>query len=96
MPGGSPGQVALGIVLGYRRGSNTQYVNQVYIKVLNHPNVHSLVGCRVRVVDGYGNAYLGRVVRVHGSGRSGVVIAAFNRNVPGQAIGREVLFYRTA
>jgi large subunit ribosomal protein L35Ae len=88
--------VAVGIVLGYRRGSNTQYVNQVYIKVLGNCNVHSLVGCRVRVVDGYGNTYLGRVIRVHGRGRNGVVIATFSRNVPGQVIGGEVLFYSSS
>jgi large subunit ribosomal protein L35Ae len=92
----SPSPVAVGIVLGYRRGSNTQYVNQVYIKVLGNCNVHSLVGCRVRVVDGYGNTYLGRVIRVHGRGRNGVVIATFSRNVPGQVIGGEALFYSSS
>ena len=94
--GGGSSPVALGIVLGYRRGSNTQYVNQVYIKVLDHPNVHSLVGCRVRVVDGYGNTYLGKVIKVHGRGRNGVVIATFNRSVPGQVIGGEATFYHTS
>ncbi len=82
--------------MGYRRGSNTQYVNQVYIKVLDYPNVYSLVGCRVRVVDGYGNTYLGKVIKVHGRSRNSVVIATFNRNVPGQVIGGEATFYRTS
>lgn len=76
-----------GIVLGYRRGSGRQYVNQVYIKVVADASPHSLVGRRVRVVDGNGNVYLGRVVRVHGTGRNGVVIAVFSRNIPGQLIG---------
>ena len=86
------GSGTLGIVLGYRRGSNTQYVSQVYIKVLSPPEkVHSLVGRRVRVVDGHGNTYLGRIVKVHGAGRNGIVIAVFNRNLPGQLIGADAV-----
>lgn len=81
----------LGIVLGYRRGSNRQYVDQVSIKVVaGSADVHSLVGRKVRVADSHGNVYLGRIVRVHGSGKNGVVIAVFNRNIPGQLIGSEV------
>lgn len=79
-----------GIVLGYRRGSNKQYINQVYIKIVaQFVNVHSLIGRKVRVTDSYGNIYFGRIVRVHGSGRNSVVIAVFNRNIPGQLIGVE-------
>lgn len=81
----------VGIVLGYRRGSGRQYVNQVYVKVMGDANPHSLVGRRVRVTDDHGNAYSGKVVRVHGSGKSGVVIAVFNRNIPGQLIGSEAI-----
>ena len=86
----------LGIVLGYRRGSNTQYVNQVLIKVISskYANVSNLIGCRVLVKDSYGNEYRGRVIRVHGRGRNNVVIAVFNRNLPGQTIGAEALIYR--
>ncbi len=79
-----------GVVLGYRRGSGKQYVGQVYVKVLANVSPHSLVGRKVRAVDAHGNAYLGRVLRVHGTGRNGVVIAVFSRNVPGQLIGSEV------
>lgn len=82
---------ALGIVLGYRRGSNTQYVNQVYIKILSlRKNIHSLIGHKVRVVDGHGNTYTGKIIRVHGTDKNGVVIAVFNKNLPGQLIGTEV------
>lgn len=89
----APAQVgALGIVLGYRRGSNRQYVNQVYIKIVTPvDNVHSLVGRKVKVADAHGNAYLGKVVGVHGTGRNAVVIATFNRNLPGQLIGSEAI-----
>ncbi|MEM3131961.1 MAG: 50S ribosomal protein L35ae, partial [Sulfolobales archaeon] len=63
----------------------------VYIKVLTQiENVHSLIGRKVKVSDSYGNIYLGRVVKVHGSGKNGVVIAVFSRNLPGQLIGFEV------
>ncbi|MCX8208155.1 MAG: 50S ribosomal protein L35ae [Sulfolobales archaeon] len=86
---------ALGIVLGYRRGSSRQYVDQVYIKVLlaSTTPTHSLIGRKVRLADGYGNVYLGKIVRVHGSGKNGVVIAVFNRNIPGQLIGAEAIIF---
>lgn len=77
-----------GIILGYRMGSNRQYVNQVYMKALTlSESVHSLIGRKVRAVDSYGNEYIGKVVRVHGSGKSGIVIVVFNKNIPGQLIG---------
>jgi len=83
----------VGVVLGYRRGSNTQYVNQVLIKVFspNIKNVSSLIGSKVIVRDKYGNEYRGKIVRAHARGRNNVVIAVFNRNLPGQAIGAEAL-----
>ena len=82
---------AVGIVLGYRRGSNTQYVNHVLIKVLSSDvkNVSNLIGSKVKVIDRYGNEYNGKIVRVHARGRNNVVIAVFNRNLPGQAAGAE-------
>ncbi len=85
----------LGVVLGYRRGANMQYTNQVLIKVIssNVKNVSNLIGSKVLVKDPYGNEYRGKIVRVHARGRNNVVIATFNRNLPGQAIGSEVLIY---
>ncbi|MCX8184528.1 MAG: 50S ribosomal protein L35ae [Sulfolobales archaeon] len=81
----------LGIVLGYRRGSSRQYVDQVYIKILStSSSIHSFIGRKVKVVDSYGNTYLGKIVRAHGTGKNGVVIAVFNRNIPGQLAGAEV------
>ncbi len=43
--------------------------------------------------DSHGNEYRGKVVRVHAKGRNNVVIAVFNRNLPGQTIGAEAIFY---
>ncbi|HDN75794.1 MAG TPA: 50S ribosomal protein L35ae [Acidilobales archaeon] len=85
----------VGVILGYRRGSNTQYVNQVLIKVFSSKlkNVSNLIGCKVLVKDGHGNEYRGKVVRIHARGRNNVVIAVFNRNLPGQTIGAEAIFY---
>jgi len=86
----------IGVVMGYRRGSNTQYPRQVLIKVVNSltKKVDNLVGAKLLVKDTYGNEYHGRVVKVHARGRNNVVIGVFNRNLPGQAIGAEVLIYK--
>jgi len=83
----------VGVILGYRRGSNTQYVNQVLIKVFspNIKNVSNLIGSKVIVRDKYGNEYRGKIIRAHARGRNNVVIAVFNTNLPGQAIGAEAL-----
>lgn len=84
-----------GVVVGYRRGTNTQYTNQVLIRVVDTvmKRVDNLIGARVLVKDQWGNPYVGKVVRVHARGRNGVVIARFNRNVPGQVIGEPVQIY---
>ncbi len=84
----------VGIILGYRRGSGRQYVDQVYVKVVTSAeDIHSLVGRKVEVSDTYGNRYLGKVIKVHGSGKNGVVIVTFNTNIPGQLIGSEVTIF---
>ncbi len=83
----------VGIVLGYQRGTKTQYVNNVLIKVISSEvgNVANLIGSKVLVKDKYGNEYVGKIIRVHARGKNNVVIARFNRNLPGQAIGSEAL-----
>lgn len=76
-----------GVILGYRRGSNIQYNNQVYVKVFVDPEiVHTLVGSKVVAKDVYGNVYKGKVVKVHGRNNS-IIIVWFNPNIPGQLIG---------
>jgi len=86
----------IGVVVGYRRGSNTQYPRQVLIKVVNSitKKVDNLVGAKLLVKDIYGNEYHGKIIRVHARGRNNIVIGVFNRNLPGQAIGAEVLIYK--
>ena len=87
-------KVYTGIVIGYRRGTNTQYENQVMIRVdgvNTRSEASKLIGWRVLFVDTKGNVYRGKVVHVHGN--NGVVIAVFKPNLPGQAIGRDVYIY---
>ncbi len=88
-------ELGIGIVLGYRRGSNTQYVNHVLIKVIEtiKKRVDNLIGAKVLVKDRYGNEYHGKIIGVHARGKNNVVIARFSRNLPGQAIGSEALIY---
>lgn len=78
-----------GVVLGYRRGTNTQYPNEVLVKfhrVESRSDASRLIGCKVIYKDVYGNVFRGKIVGVHG--RKGVVRAVFKPNLPGQAIGR--------
>ena len=87
-------RVHTGIVVGYRRGSNTQYENQVLIRVdgvTKRDEAARLIGWRVVYRDNKGNTYNGRIVGVHGS--KGIVIARFNRNLPGQSIGDNVYMH---
>lgn len=81
--------------MGYRRGTATQYPNQVLIKVIDaaKKKVDNLIGARLLVKDIHGNTYHGKVLRVHARGRNNVVIGTFKRNIPGQLIGAEVLIY---
>lgn len=78
-----------GVVLGYRRGTNTQYPSEVLVKfygVESRSDASRLIGRKVIYKDVYGNVFHGKVIGVHG--RKGVVRAAFKPNLPGQAIGR--------
>ena len=88
-------ETGVGVVLGYRRGTNTQYTGQVLIKVIDtlKKRVDNLVGAKVLVRDKHGNEYHGKIIRPHARGRNNVVIAVFTRNLPGQAIGAEAVIY---
>ncbi|MCD6324391.1 MAG: 50S ribosomal protein L35ae [Desulfurococcales archaeon] len=96
MSGNDVIELGLGIVMGYRRGTNTQYTNQVLIKVLDTivKRVDNLVGAKVSVKDRHGNTYTGKVIKPHARGRNNVVIATFKRNLPGQTVGLEARIYR--
>ncbi len=87
-------EVKTGLVIGYRRGTNTQYENQVLIRidgVSSDSEAARYIGWRVLYVDTKGNTYKGKIIRTHGT--KGVVIAVFKPNLPGQAIGRDVYIY---
>ena len=87
-------KVYTGLVIGYRRGSNTQYERQVLLRidgVSSRRTASSLIGWRVLYRDSKGNVYRGTIVGVHGG--KGVVVARFKPNLPGQAIGGNVYVY---
>jgi len=78
------------VIIGYRRGSNTQYPGQVLLKIegVSGREAHRFISRRVVYRDAKGNVYRGRIIRKHGA-RNPVVIAVFEPNLPGQAIGGE-------
>ncbi len=79
-----------GLIIGYRRGTNTQYPSEVLAKIYgveDKRQASRFIGWKAVYVDRYGNRYNGRVVGVHG--RKGVVRIVFKPNLPGQAIGEE-------
>jgi len=81
-----------GRIVGYARGTNTQYVNYVLIHVdgVDSKLVDKLIGHRVKVVDNHGNTYIGKILRRH-SRRRPIVVARFKPNIPGQLIGASVV-----
>jgi large subunit ribosomal protein L35Ae len=87
-------RVLTGLVVGYRLGSNTQYENQVLIRidgVTRDKEAARYIGWRVIYRDSKGNTYRGRIIRTHGG--KGVLIAVFKPNLPGQARGGTVYIY---
>ncbi len=87
-------KVYTGLIVGYRRGPNTQYERQVLIRVdgiASRGEASRLIGWRVLYCDTKGNKYRGKIIGVHGT--RGIVIAVFKPNLPGQAIGANVYIY---
>jgi len=87
-------EIYTGVIVGYRRGTNTQYEKQMLIRVdgINSRNKASkLIGWKVAYRDKNGRVFRGKIVRVHGN--NGIVIAVFNPPLPGQAIGNNVYIY---
>jgi len=75
-----------GVILGYRKGNNTQYNNEVYVKVFMDPkSVYGLIGSKVVIRDNHGNVYKGKVVKIH-SHKNSIVIVRFDPGIPGQLI----------
>ena len=80
-----------GVVLGYRRGSNTQYTGEMLLRVdgiTSRGEASRLIGRRVIYVDAKGNTYRGKIIGVHGN--RGTLRAVFKPNLPGQSIGSVV------
>ncbi|MCE4616553.1 MAG: 50S ribosomal protein L35ae [Aeropyrum sp.] len=76
-----------GVIMGYARGTNTQYTSYALVKVLDTPErVGRVLGGIAIYKDKHGNSYRGRILKLHGR-RGGVVLVRFNRGLPGQAIG---------
>jgi len=87
-------KIYTGVIVGYRRGTNTQYEKQMLIRVdgVNSRNEASkLIGWRVAYRDKSGRIFHGKIVRVHGN--KGIVVAVFDPPLPGQAIGGNVYIH---
>ena len=78
-------------ILSFRRGSNTQYQNQVILEVEgvgDRGRASQLIGRKVIWVHPKsGKRFGGKIVGVLGC--KGRVVARFRRTLPGQAIGSE-------
>ncbi len=74
-----------GVVENYRRSGAVQDTGYVIIKVLDG-DAGSLVGGRA-TLKFQDRVFRGRILRQHGKGK---VLARFNRNLPGQALGSRV------
>lgn len=77
-----------GLIVGYVRGPNTQYPNYVlvHLNLDRDEYVDNYIGRKVKIVDKYGNIYVGKILRRH-SRRHPVVEVRFKPNIPGQLIG---------
>lgn len=81
-----------GVVNSYRRGKQLQHPNQVILvfsEVKTRSQAASLVGRKVKWTTPGEKEILGKVLGAHGN--SGAVRAKFNTNLPGQAIGTQVV-----
>ncbi|MBU5688592.1 MAG: 50S ribosomal protein L35ae [Candidatus Aenigmarchaeota archaeon] len=74
-----------GIVLGYRRGSTTQNVNQVLLDFgfKDSKEAEKVIGKDVIWISPSGKQIKGKIIALHG--KKGVVRAKFSPNLPGQA-----------
>ena len=74
-----------GVILGYRRGSTTQNVNQVLLDFgfKDIKEAESIIGKEVVWVSPGGKQIKGKIIALHG--KSGIVRAKFTPNLPGQA-----------
>ena len=74
------------IIVSYRRGSNDQNPNQVYVRFNSYRDACNHIGVKLVYEDEHGNVYRGKVLRPHG--KKGLAIAVFKPHLPGQAMGK--------
>ncbi len=80
-----------GKILSYRRGRHTQNVNQMLVEVEgldSKEKAEKMVGKKLVWKTPGGKEIEGEITAPHGG--KGVVRAKFQRNLPGQAITKEV------
>lgn len=79
-----------GVVLGYRRGSTTQNVNQVLLdfNLKSIKEAEKLLGKEVIWTSLSGKQIKGKIIALHG--KKGIVRAKFTPNLPGQAKSTKV------
>ena len=80
-----------GRIVNYRGGMRTQETDQMIILAENCSNkedASKLIGKSVEWTTPSGNKIVGKIVKAHG--RTGSLIARFNKGLPGQALGTEV------
>jgi large subunit ribosomal protein L35Ae len=81
-----------GVVSSYRRGKHLQHPNQVILvfsEIKTRSQAAALVGRKVKWITPGEKEILGKVLGAHGN--IGAVRAKFNTNLPGQAIGTQVV-----
>ncbi|MEM5793215.1 MAG: 50S ribosomal protein L35ae [Candidatus Aenigmatarchaeota archaeon] len=80
-----------GLILSYRRGKNTQNVNQMLVEVEGidtKEKAQQLIGKKVIWKTPGKKEIKGEFIGVHGT--KGVLRAKFERNLPGQSISTQV------
>jgi len=80
----------VGIIKNYRLGSRTQKPNQcvIYIEEYDKKKSSALIGKRV-VLNLGSTSIFGKITNLHGN--KGALVARFNKGIPGQAIGKQVI-----
>ncbi|MEB3780494.1 MAG: 50S ribosomal protein L35ae [Desulfurococcales archaeon] len=79
-----------GIIVGYARGGGRLYTGRVIVRLnADEKTTAKMVGGKVYYIDGKGNRYIGRILKIHGK-RGSSVIVRFKKNIPGQAFGSTV------
>jgi len=80
-----------GIVKNYKQGVKNTYTNQVIVNIEGYDKEKSkkLVGKSVVWKTSSGKEMVGKVADVHGN--KGAIRARFEKGLPGQAIGTEVI-----